>query len=218
MDAAGASTTKRWYPCAIVSAKAAKTREEVVELLSSRDLQRDLFDFARRRAGSWDLGKDVASQAVRYVLSTNASQWDADRHPTLLLYLGSLVNRFLWAHRVKASTVREVLRPTDELARQAGDFPNPEEMLLEQEDIEAERVRIERQLRALRSTLADGESTSAKTALGVLDLELSGTHKPAEQAAALGVPVTAIYRARERITDCIDKVLDADRLEQGAAQ
>jgi hypothetical protein len=200
-----------------VNALGASSREQLFELLASRELQRDLFDFACKRAGSKELARDLMSRSVSHVLDSNASGWNRARYATLLHYLASVLNRLLWAHRVKASTRREVRRPPEELERFAADSLNPEDDLLAREELDAERARVERRLATLRQRILREDGDASRIALRLLELELEGVHKPADQAAAMNVSAQAIYRARECIAGHIDRVLETESpVAQGA--
>jgi hypothetical protein len=193
-----------------VSALGASSREQLFELLGSRELQRDLFDFACKRAASKELARDLVSRTVCYLLDTNASGWNRARYATLVHYMASVLSRLLWAHRIKASTRREVRRPPEELERFAADSFNPEDDLLTREELDAEQARIERRLATLRQRILHEDGDGTRIALRLIELELEGIHKPADQAAVINVSGHAIYCARECIAGHIDRVLETE--------
>jgi hypothetical protein len=200
-----------------VTALRASSREQLFELLGSRELQRDLYDFACKRTGSKELARDLMSRTVSYILDTNAAGWNRARYATLLQYMASVLSRLLWAHRIKASTRRDVRRPPEVLERFAADSLNPEDDLLTREELDAERPRVERRLATLRQRILDEDGDGARIALRLIELELEGIHKPADQAAAMNVPAQAIYRARESVAGHIDRVLETESpVAQGA--
>jgi hypothetical protein len=193
-----------------MDAAAPLSREELLLALSSPDLREKLVHFAHERCHNGRNAKDFASQAIRYAIETQASNWNRARQPDLSRYLGSLVNRFVWAHRVRASTRREMRELPEKVDRKASSFASPEETLLGPEELKAERVRVERRIRALRDRLGREGNEISCCALLIIDLELDGTCDGADQAVALGVGPRAVDLAREHLAKCVDELLGAE--------
>jgi hypothetical protein len=195
----------------LVDASAKVSREELIALISSPDLREDLVHFAKARSGSWSDAQDFVNQAIEFVLKTEGAGWDRAKQPTLVRYMASVVNRLVWAHRTSARERLESRQSDLALERCASSVANPEEALLNREEIEAERGQAEKRLNALNERLQSEQTPTSELALRVLALELDGTCKPREQAGKLDVEPRAVYRCRELILKCIDDILSAER-------
>ncbi len=151
-----------------------------------------LVRYASRRAGSRDLGRELAQKTLADAIDPDRSPWDPDRDPDLAYHLIGRVNGALAIER-KKERLRE--HPTvvsaieDRFQRPP---PTPEAALVHHETRE-HGARLWRALCA--SFEADGDALGRK----VLDQYADGNEDAAGQAHALRVDVRDVYDARRRI-------------------
>lgn len=136
-----------------------------------------------------DLAEDFAFEAIRRHLDDRYVDWDRERYPTLLDFLGSQVNGLIRNHLRKFSTQRESTGMLDSYAIEHRMRTSPEQHQLFEQSEEITHV-----LSLLRERVAQDATLDA-----LLDVMLDGIDKPAEQARALEVPVHEIYKANRRL-------------------
>jgi DNA-directed RNA polymerase specialized sigma24 family protein len=142
-----------------------------------------LHRFARSRGATEANAKDAAQTAVTQLLEGKTS-WNPAAEPDVLLYLMRAVRTLLKDARQSAQSRYE--QPSVDIDRQPAPPPS--------EPVVAREARVSDALGRLRHALRDDAE-----ALAVLDLTVEDVHKPAEQAARLGIPVGKVYDARDRI-------------------
>jgi DNA-directed RNA polymerase specialized sigma24 family protein len=168
---------------------------------------KDLFPRLEKKAldhgASPSDAQDTVHTAVTHLLDGRTT-WDPAKGPTIKVYLMMAVRRTLSndrrrpVHRyeVPSSTAKDVPEPTVDPSS------SPEAL----EAREAARL--------ARVGLALANDTLA---LQILDLLVSGVSKPADQAARLGLPVGAVYDARDRLSRCARRIAKEDAEAQKEA-
>jgi DNA-directed RNA polymerase specialized sigma24 family protein len=144
--------------------------------------------------------KDPVQTAVAHLLEGRTT-WDPAKGPPIEVFLLMTVRRVLSDQRRRSAHGYET--PSDAVE----DAPDPHADAASSP--EATEAREAARLARIRLTLA-----SDTLALQVLDVLMSGTGKPADQAARLGVPVQAIYDARDRLARCARRIAKEDAEEQ----
>jgi hypothetical protein len=147
-----------------------------------------LHAYARLRPRSRALAEEIAQSAIESILSAQRAPWDPTRHPDLFDYLGSIVNSLVSNHQTShaASARRGTLR---EAERVADESESAEDRLASQEY-------AARAAEALRERVRRSDDTLCAK---VMDLMTAGLEKPQDLAAAAGVHVSEINKAKKRL-------------------
>jgi DNA-directed RNA polymerase specialized sigma24 family protein len=149
------------------------------------DLVPRLERIARKKGASVDDAVDLVQAAATTLLAGETS-WDPAKDPTARQFLaGSVVGALANARRSARARYESPDGLLDEAPHAAEDTTAAA----------AKEAEASAAIARLREALAQDP-----TALAVVDLVIEGVDKPADQASRLGLPVTAIYDARERIT------------------
>lgn len=148
--------------------------------------------------GRCDLAEDFAFEAIRRHLDEQYVDWDRERYPTLLEFLGSQVNGLIRNHLRKFSTNREVSGELDSYTIQQRMRTAPSQHRMIEKREETARV-----IGILRERVSQDATLGA-----LLDVMLDGIDKPAEQAQALSLPVAEIYKANRRLKRHFSAVRD----------
>jgi DNA-directed RNA polymerase specialized sigma24 family protein len=161
-------------------------------LRADQALRKKIFVQAYRLTGNLPDAHDLAHEGMAAAIDPEASPWDPDKQPNLRLHVGSFMNGVMVNRRRAEARYRST--PFDPKDHDRVDpAPNPEQRLLNAEEL----AEFERRLERLRERLADDA-----IALGMLELFGEGVSAAAELAARLahlGCEVKDVYRARERI-------------------
>jgi hypothetical protein len=192
-----------------MDAAAPLSHEELLSELSSPDLREDLVHFAHLRCSEWFDALEFANLAIMYAIQTSAASWDRTRRPRLVEYLGSIVHRLVWARRVTGISPRE-MRACFRSSQELRGIANVEEAVVSEEQLAAERTRVEARVQLLREGLQKEPGEVAHHALGLIDLEIEGISRPDDQASALGATSRATKSARERLAIRIVAMLESE--------
>lgn len=143
-----------------------------------------------------ELAEDLAQEAVCRLYDPEYADWDSEREPVLLRFLGSTINGMVSNRRRKATRRGDVL-----LGSLPCDGENIPRFELSTEERLILRDEVACAVAELRERLAGDE-----LALQVLKNSLLDGDRPQEQAIALGVDVMKVYRARRRLRVAVESM------------
>ena len=156
--------------------------------------------FAAKFGASPSEATDAVQTAVARLLD-GRTRWNPAEGVDISDYMMAAVRRTLSHERHSARYRHEA--PFDDVK----DAPDPHADPASSP--EALKARDAARLEQLRLALAQDT-----LALQVLDLVTAGIAKPADQAAPLGLPISAIYDARDRLSRCAKRIAKEDAEEQ----
>jgi hypothetical protein len=138
--------------------------------------------------------KQVAQEALRRFFDPEYADWDPEKYPTILRFLGSIVNGIVSDMRKRARFASdrsvEALPESTLLHR----VPSPEDRVLD--------AALGRQAVSMLLENAQGDRVVEDVCLQMLE----GNDGAASQASALGLPIRTVYEARRRLESMRMKV------------
>ena len=177
-----------------------QAQREAVARVNWEELNPELEAFAAKFGASPSEATDAVQTAVARLLD-GGTRWNPAEGVAIRNYMMAAVRRILGHERHSARYRYEA--PFDNVE----DAPDPHAETASSP--EAREAREAGRLNQVRLALAKDS-----LALQVLDLLTSGIGKPADQAARLGLPITTIYDARDRLSRCAKRIAKGDAEEQ----
>jgi DNA-directed RNA polymerase specialized sigma24 family protein len=197
-----------------------QAQREAVARANWTELFPQLEAFAIKRGASSSEATDAVQTAVARLLDGRTT-WNPAEGPDLSDYMMAAVRRILGherhsarhRHEVPFKRVEDAHDDVEDAHDDVEDAPDPHTDTASFPEAREEREagRFEQ----VRLALAQDS-----LALQVLDLWTSGVAKPADQAARLGVPVTTVYDARDRLSRCARRIAKegGEGQKEGAAE
>lgn len=153
------------------------------------DITKRLLVYVKHRLGnrgSLQDAEDITNAAIMHLFDPDYADWNPDKEPDVMRYLGSLVNGAVASHG-RREQLRGSREPELLLALWPEQPRTPEdELQLSQESTRALQHLLER---------VDGDPVCKEI---VLLTHVEGIDEPGEQARRLGLPIDDIYKARRR--------------------
>lgn len=185
----------------------AKVPDELLQGVDWNKVFRRLVVYAHRKLGaraSLAQAEDLAADAVQRFFDPKYANWDPEHCPSLDWHLGSIVNGILRNRVRRKSTTHEMPHDlTSSPAVLAAVCPDQSPESRSSNGSDARRA-----LELLEHELKGDEYGE-----GVLLCELDEISEPRDQAEALGVPITTVYKARHRLGQARGAVRDRMRGE-----
>jgi DNA-directed RNA polymerase specialized sigma24 family protein len=138
--------------------------------------------------------KQVAQEAICRAHDSSYADWDRTKYPTLLNWLGSIVNGIVVDLRRSSSHRNERLVAADIAATAVSLAPSAERRVAEAETLGKAVSRL--------LDLTQGDDIAQRIILLMAD----GVDSAADQARALSVDRKVVYRKRERLAELVDQV------------
>lgn len=170
-------------------------------LLDWPDIYKRLTLFAYQRLDQQDperaaRAQDLAAEAISRFFDDSYAGWDPQVHPSLLIYLGSVINGLLINER-RLQRRHQEATPELELLSSRDPIKTPEQHALRREQLNIA-------LTTLHARLKDDPLSSA-----ILEKWIArGLERPQELAKALNVTTTEIRNANRRLKNHIEIVRD----------
>jgi len=161
-----------------------------------------LTNYAHKRTGrrSIDRAQEIAQEAIARHFDGSYAAWDPNKE-SLFLHLTSIVNSLAYGDRVKSSTNHEKRVTTASMARAVERTASP--------DATAEDDLVARDFHSRAWTDVRARAANDALVTKLTDLWQDGVDAPAEQAAALGVPIAEVRNARRRLFTHVETVVRA---------